>query len=217
MISLFSVAETRLLHRLSDPLKIQAFLDEVPYSTADVYRSPRSVMRDRVAHCFDGAVFAAAALQQLGYPPRILDLLPDERDDDHLIALFKCNGGWGAIAKSNFVGLRYREPVYRTLRELVMSYFESYYNIARERTLRGYTAPLYLTTFDKLRWQTDDAAMEAIGVRLDHIRQVALLSTAQAASLSLMDRRSYHAGMQGTNPKGLYVPPKRRGPNPKGL
>ncbi len=122
----------------------------MPFPTA-----PKSVtdVRERsltiaVAHCFDGCLFAAAALRHIGYPPLIVELLPTDRDDDHLIAVYKLRGAWGAVAKSNFAGLTYREPIYRNLRELVMSYFEQYYNVAREKTLRGYTAPLDLRTFD---------------------------------------------------------------------
>lgn len=110
--------------RLSNPSRIQAFLDELAYSTEPIYRCPLRVLRERTAHCFDGALFAAAALRCLGYPPLIVDLLPNGRDDDHLLALYRVDGHWGAVAKSNFVGLRFREPIHRTLRELALSYFE---------------------------------------------------------------------------------------------
>ncbi|MCU0644839.1 MAG: hypothetical protein MUC94_11320, partial [bacterium] len=110
--------DQKLLSELSTPNKIQLFLDELTYSADEFYRCPRRVLHDRKAHCFDGALFAAAALHFIGYPPLILDLVPNDRDDDHLLALFKMNGHWGALAKSNFVGLRFREPIYRNLREL---------------------------------------------------------------------------------------------------
>src|SRR5437764_11193867 len=96
---------------LDSPAAIQAFLDEIPYSADPFYRCPASVVRDRKAHCFDGAVFAAAALRRIGFPPLIVDMLP-ERDDDHVLAIFKIDGSWGAIAKSNFVGIRFREAVH---------------------------------------------------------------------------------------------------------
>ena len=112
------------------------------------------VLRERMANCFDGAVFAAAMLSRLGHPPLILDMLPNGRDDDHVLAVYKRDGHWGAVAKSNFAGLRFREPVYRTVRELVMSYFEQYYNVDREKTLRAYTRPLNLQVFDKYQWMT---------------------------------------------------------------
>lgn len=192
-----------LLASLNSPARIQAFLDDIPYSTEEVYRCPRRVVQDRTAHCFDGALFAAAALRQLGYPPLIVDLLA-ERDDEHLLAVYKQDGYWGALAKSNFVGLRFREPVYRILRELVMSYFEVYFNVAREKTLRGYTLPLNLTRFDRLNWMTSDDHLERIAEHLDQVRRVRLLTPAMIANLSLVDERSYRAGMLGANPDGLY-------------
>ena len=142
----FTPAERTALDALHSPFAIQAFLDATPYSPEDRDRCPLNVIRDRVAHCLDGALFAAMALRRLGYPPLLIDLLPEpDIDDDHVLAIFKVNGCWGAVAKSNFVGLRYREPVYRTLRELVMSYFEPFYNVEGVRTLRGYTLPVNLS------------------------------------------------------------------------
>ena len=200
--------ERRLLGRLTSPFKIQEYLDGLPYSPDDFYRCPLRVMRDRMAHCFDGAMFGAWALRLLGHPPLVLDILPDQRDDDHLLALFKRNGRWGAVAKSNFAGLRFREPLYRSLRELVMSYFEQYYNVQREKTLRGYTAPLNLKSFDRWNWTTDDAALDRISDRLDEVRKVWLVTPRMAAALSPVDRRSYESGMMGANQAGLYRPPR---------
>ena len=117
-------SERELIATLATPAKIQAFLDELPYSTEHIYRCPLRVLRERIAHCFDGALFAAATLRRLGYPPLIMDMLPNDQDDDHMLAIYNRRRHWGAIAKSNFAGLRFREPVYRTLRELMMSYFE---------------------------------------------------------------------------------------------
>src|SRR5262249_54321052 len=136
------------LGRLSSPYAIQSFLDVIPYSTDDRYRCPLSVLRDRRAHCYDGAVFAAAMLRRIGFAPRIVNLFA-YRDDEHLLAVFQVDKHWGALAKSNFVGLRYREPVYRTLRELAISYFEQYYNLEGLRSLRSFTRPLNLARFDR--------------------------------------------------------------------
>jgi hypothetical protein len=190
---------------LDSPAAVQAYLDEIPYSTEPIYRCPASVLRDCKAHCYDGAIFAAAALRRLGFPPRIVEMLPEPgRDDDHILAVYKLDGRWGAVAKSNYVGLRFRDAVYRDLRELVMSYFEAYYNTAREKTLRGYTVPLSLKPFDRLRWETRDEAMEAIAARLDQLRRVTLLTPRMAARLSLLDVRSYEAGLMGALAEGLY-------------
>lgn len=198
--------ERQTIAHLTTPSKIQAFLDDLPYSAEAIYRCPLRVLRERVAHCFDGALFAAAALHRIGYPPLILDLLPNDRDDDHLLALFKRAGLWGAVAKSNFIGLRFREPVYRTLRELVMSYFEQYYNVEREKTLRGYTVPLNLKNFDKFNWMSSDDPLDSIAQRLDRLRKISVVPQSMIADLSLLDERSYQAGLFGVNEKGLYRP-----------
>lgn len=204
-----SHSERRVVARLTTPRDIQAFLDELPYSAEAIYRCPLRVLRERIAHCFDGALFAAAALRRLGHPPLILDMIPNDRDDNHMLALYKRDGHWGAVSKSNFVGLRFRDPVYRTLRELVMSYFEQYYNVAREKTLRGYTMPLNLKVFDKLNWMSSDDPLEGIAQRLDEIRQVPVLTATMIAGLSLVDERSYQAGLVGVNEAGLYRPSRQ--------
>ena len=198
--------QRKVLSRLTSPPAIQAFLDGIPYSTDPVYRCPKNVLLDRKAHCFDGALFAASALRRLGHRPRVVDLLPAPgRDDDHMLAVFQERGLWGAVAKSNYVGLRYRDPIYRSLRELVMSYFEAYYNLAREKTLRGYTVPLDLARFDALHWMvTDGDPLEAIAQRLDEIRRFPVLPPGRARSLAPLDERSYRAGLLGSDARGLF-------------
>lgn len=199
-------SERRILGRLTTPGKIQAFLDKLPYSTEDTYRCPLRVLRERVAHCYDGALFAAAMLRRLGHPPLILEMLPNRRDDDHLLALFKRDGHWGAVGKSNFVGLRFREPVYRTLRELIMSYFEQFYNVKREKTLRGYTLPLNLKAFDRTGWMLKDEPLDWIGEKLDRMSRVRVLTPKMVKRLSPLDARAYQAGLLGANQRGLYRP-----------
>lgn len=199
-------AERRIVRALTSPERIQAFLDATAYSSDPFYRSPLRVLRERRAHCFDGALFGAAMLQRLGYPPLIVDLFSNGNDDEHLLAVFKVDGHWGAVAKSNFVGLRYREPVYRSLRELVMSYFEQYYNTRGEKTLRAYSRPLNLDVFRRLPWTTRDEPLEAIARRTDEIRRYALLSEAMAARLSRVDARTLEAGLAGADPAGLFAP-----------
>ncbi len=206
----FDRALTKLEHQfistLTTPAKIQAFLDEIPYSAEHSYRCPLRVLRERIAHCFDGALFAAATLRRLGYPPLIMEMLPNDQDDDHMLAVYKRGRHWGAIAKSNFVGLRFREPVYRTLRELVMSYFEQFYNVARAKTLRSYTLPLNLKAFDALDWMTRDDFLEHISRKLDRTRKIPVLTGPMISALSLVDERSYQAGLMGANEAGLYNP-----------
>jgi len=153
----FLPEEWSTLRRLNSPEKVQRFLDcEVAYNKEPdgaTCRSPRRVLRDRVAHCLEGALFGAAALRVHGRPPLLLDL-EAVRDDDHVLAVFQDRGLWGAVAKSNYAGLRFREPVYRGLRELVMSYFEQYYNLDAEKTLRNYSRPVNLARFDRIGWMT---------------------------------------------------------------
>ncbi len=195
--------ERRVLKQLKSPEAIQNFLDETPYSTEDHYRSPRTVLRERRAHCFDGAVFAAAALRALGDPALLVDLR-SIRDDDHVITIFRRRGRVGSISKSNFVGLRYREPVYRDVRELVMSYFDQFYNLAREKTLRAYSDPLDLRRYDRAGWMFEDKVLDAIALRLDQVRHHSILTAGMVRGLSLVDKRTYDAGLQGADRAGLY-------------
>ncbi len=206
---LLNKAEYQLLTQLNSPAKIQAFLDEMSYSTEPIYRCPLRVLREQVAHCFDGALFAAAFLRLLGHPPLVLEMVPNARDDVHLIALYKRGDHWGAIAKSNFVGLRFREPVYRNLRELVMSYFEQFYNVAKEKTLRGYSLPLHLKAFDPWDWMIRDDALDLIARRIDQLRKIPILTKSMISNLSPVDERSYRAGLLGSIEAGLFKPSSR--------
>jgi hypothetical protein len=193
------------LATLESPIQIQAFLDATPYSTEPIYRSPLSVLRDRRAHCFDGALLAAAALRRMGEPPLILDLRAHD-DDDHVLAIFKRHGHYGCIAKSNTSVLRFREPVYRTLRELAMSFFDLYYNLDRKKALREYSRTLDLAVFDRIDWMSSDAELEQIAERLDTIHHEQLLTPEMIAGLSLVDDKLYAAGLMGADPDGLYQP-----------
>jgi hypothetical protein len=196
-----------LLSGLDSPVAIQTFLDGIAYSAEEIYRCPRSVLRDGKGHCYDGAVLAAAALRRIGFPPLIVELLPwVGHDDDHILAVFKVDGRWGAVAKSNFVGLRYRDPVYSSLRELVMSYFEVFFNLKREKTLRGYTLPLNLARYDRLGWTTRDETMEEIATGLERSRKVTILTPGMIERLPLLDTRSFEAGLLGSDPEGLRKP-----------
>lgn len=182
------------------PDEIQTFLDDdVDYNRelkGPTCRSPRLVMRDRSAQCMEGAMFAAAALELHGHPPLILDFIA-ERDWDHVVAVYKLHGAWGAIGKSNYSGLAGRAPVYRTLRELAMSYFEHYFNRRRERTLRKYSRPVNLERFDHLDWRTTLEPVWEIPEHLLHIAHHDLLTRSQRRSLTPVTRRMYTAGKVG--------------------
>jgi hypothetical protein len=192
----FTPAELRKVRSFKDPHGIQQFLDDQPYHLADTAWSPRRVLRENTSHCFEGATFAAAALRVNGYLPLVIDL-EAEHDTDHVIAVYKQHGHWGAIAKSNYTGCRYREPVYRTLRELAMSYFEVYFNLRRERTLRTFSNPVNLARFDRLEWMITDQHLWFIAEYLFTIRHFPLLSPKMAKRLHRLDDRSFRAGCLG--------------------
>jgi hypothetical protein len=194
---MLSTRETQLLRRLSTPWKIQKYLDDLPYNKehdGETCRSPRRVIRDRTGHCFEAALLAAAALRVNGHPPLILDL-ESVRDDDHVIAVCRIDGLWGSMAKSNYAGLGFREPVYRTLRELVMSYFEHYYNLKGEKTLRAFSRPVNLSRFDRLNWMTAEEDLWAIPEYLTTIAHTPILKTKRRM---YMGKRLYAAGLVGT-------------------
>jgi len=196
-----------VLKSLQSPARIQAYLDDTPYSPESINRSPLRVIQDRLAHCLDGGLFAAMALRRLGHPPLIVDLLPEPgRDDDHVLAIFKVAGCYGAVAKSNYAGLRFREPVYRSLRELVMSYFEVFYNTEAEKTLRAYTRPLNLKAYDRMNWPWNDSAADAVEEYLKTLQTIPLVTAEQAARLEAVDPLSFKAGTLATDPAGLYKP-----------
>ena len=194
----------KIFQNLSRPADIQAYLDGLPYIAEELNRSPLQVMTDGQAHCLDGGIFAALALERLGHRPLIMDLIPEpEADDDHVLALFQRNGKWGCIAKSNYSFLRFREPVYRSLREIAMTYFESYTNTKRQKTLRGYTRPLDLSQFPP-DWMWDEAGIAEITLSLYCRKAIPLISPEDSASLSISDDRFYQANTLGTNFKWAF-------------
>jgi hypothetical protein len=202
MTAAWTSRELRCLRALRTPAGIQRALDAMPYHLASSAWSPRRVLAARTAHCLEGAVFAAAALDVLGFPPLLLDLVAVQ-DTDHVLAVWRERGGWGAIAKSNFSGLRFRAPVYRTLRELVMSYFDGYVNLRGERTLRAYSRPLSLARFDRLHrhWRTTDGDLWFIAEHLVTVPHTRLLTRAMEGRLGRVDRRSLDAGLVGFRAK----------------
>jgi hypothetical protein len=193
-------AERAVLRSLRTPVRVQQFLDEeIGYNKepdGETCRSPRCVLRDRIAHCMEGAMLAAAALRFHGHPPLILSL-DAVRDDGHVLAVFRANGGWGAVAKSNYAGLRFREPIYRTPRELAVSYFEHYYNLKAEKTLRGYSRPVNLRRFDRRGWMTSEEDVWFVPEYLCEVRHYSILTTPMERNLTRMDTRTYQAGMFG--------------------
>lgn len=199
--------ELEQLRKLSSPIAVQEYLDQIPYVGEDLNRSPLRVMRDNQCHCLDGGLFAAAALRRIGFAPLLLDMVPEPNtDDDHVLAIYRIRGRFGAVAKSNFTGLRFREPVYRTLRELVMSYFDDFFNVDGIKTMRGYTRPIDLSHYDRYGWETSETGIEKVVRRFYNLKSIPVIDPTTAAELQKIDERSYQAGMLGVNYDGLYKP-----------
>jgi hypothetical protein len=197
--------EVSFLKKLNDPDKIQGFLDSIDYNPSYECRSPRWVIKKKSAHCFEGALFAAAALNFMGHKPLLVDMKAFN-DDDHVIAVFKADGHWGAVAKSNFTTLRYREPVYRSLRELIMSYFDFYFNLNGEKSLRSYSLPLDLTTFNDRYWATTDEDLEYIGDKLELLHHYDVVTKKMIKNLKVASETMLKAGMLGSDEAGLFKP-----------
>ena len=197
--------ELRVFGRLSSPIKIQLYLNRMAYDPDYGARSPRWIIKERKAHCFEGAIFAAAALRELGHRPSLVDIR-SWNDDDHVIAVFKERELWGAVAKSNFTVIRFREPVYRSLRELVMSYFDVYFNALGDKTMRSYSLPLDLSQFDGRHWMTTDEDLEYIGDKLNIIKHIPVITRGMIRRLNRADKDLVKAGLSGAKPEGLYTP-----------
>lgn len=186
----------RTLRSLNTPAKIQKFLDALPYQYANTAWSPQRALRERKGHCLEGALIAAAALRVNGYPPLLVDL-EAVRDDDHVLAVYREHGLWGSIAKSNFAGLRFRAPVFRTIRELAISYVDHYYNLRGERTLRAYSRPVSLRRVDNKHWMTSEEDVWCVPELLIAAPHYTLFPDKVARTLPRMDRRAFEAGMHG--------------------
>ena len=191
-----SPRDLRTLRALKTPVQIQKFLDALTYQYADTAWSPQRALRERKGHCLEGALLAASALRINGHPPLLMDL-EAVHDDDHVIALYRERGLWGGIAKSNYAGLRFRAPIYRTLRELALSYFENYYNLRGERTLRNFSGAVDLTRLDGQHWMTSEENVWCVAELLIAARHYPLFPEKVAHALPRLDRRSFEAGMHG--------------------
>jgi hypothetical protein len=194
------------------PADIQRYLDSLPYVGEERDRCPLDVMQDSQCHCLDGGLFAALAMRRIGYPGLLIDLVPAEDprgtklDDDHVLAIYHRHGAWGAVAKSNYAWLRYREPVFRTLRELAMSYFEVYFSVAGLKTLRGYTRPLDISTYDDLDYAWKEAGAAELYRALYRRKPISLISKKAAAALLPVDERALASGTVGVDFDWVFRP-----------
>lgn len=162
--------ELDILRKINTPIKIQNFLDTLPRNLekdGETCMCPRRVLQEKKAHCIEGAMLAAAALWLHGHKPLLLDLRASLGDEDHVVALYKINGYWGAISKTNHASLRFRDPIYKTVRELALSYFHEYFiNENGKKSLRAYSNPFDLRKFGK-GWLIDDDEVFDMVVALD--------------------------------------------------
>jgi hypothetical protein len=204
---LWTAEERGELVRLDTPPKVQKYLNAIAYDPLPGTASPRRVMREKKANCFEGALLAAAVFRFHGRPPLLVDMR-SWNDDDHVLAVFRQNGAWGCVAKSNYTVLRFREPVYRSIRELMMSYMDVYFNPIGQKTLRAYSAPFDVSRFDGLNWMTTEDDISDIGDALDRARHYKVLTPAQIRALQITDPVLVKAGLLGADPSGLYAPKK---------
>jgi hypothetical protein len=182
--------EFAALDRLDSPERIQAFLNAIPINHeigGETVLSAREVFRQRRAHCIEGAFLAATALWIHGEPPLVMHLDCDESDFPHVIALFRREGAWGAISKTNGAPLRYRDPIYRSLRELAITYFHEYSNKRGHKTLRSYSTAFDLRRLPVSEWVTAERSCWAAHDRLVRLRHYPLITRRQERLLSRRD------------------------------
>jgi len=190
-------AELRVLRKLSTPIKIQNFLDATPLNwekRGETYMSPRRVLREHKMHCLEGALLAATALWLQGEPPLLLDLRADG-DDDHVVALYKRNGYWGAISKTNHASVRFRDPIYKTLRELALSYFHEYFvNDTGKKVLREYSARPFNLKKRGTTWITAEEDLYDIVNALDSAKHLSLIPKQNKRLIRPADAMERQAG-----------------------
>lgn len=196
-MNIFDANERAVLRRLNTPVRIQDFLETLPYSFdhgRDMLRSPRRVLRERTAHCIEGALLAAAALYTNGIQPMLLDVRSTPDDLDHVVTLYRAYGCWGAISKTNHAVLRFREPVYRTVRELAMSYFHEYFLHSGQKTMIDYSDPFDVVRRCGTSWLTDEKDIWHVAEKLDESRHRSALTAAQRRRLRRADPVEIAAG-----------------------
>ena len=192
-----SKKELATLRALSNPAKIQDFLDSLAVNhekRSETCMSPRMVLSSRKAHCLEAAMLAAAALWLHGEQPLLLELKAMRGDQDHAVALYKRNGYWGAVSKTNHTSLRFRDPVYKTIRELVLSYFHEYFmNNTGTKTLKGYTRPFSLKRFGS-DWIASDKDLWSIAYALQDSPEFPLVPEENKRHIRKADKMERKAG-----------------------
>src|SRR3989338_2389228 len=192
----FSKKEIILLQKLNTPAKVQNFLNKIPFNfeeRGERLKSPILTLKTRRAHCFEGALLGAYILSLCGFPPLVLHLKTTKEDYDHVLAPFKINGLWGALSKTNHTVLRYRDAIYKNIRELVLSYFHEYFLNDGEKTLRQYSRPLNLNTLGK-NWIVQKGDLWYIDKKLDEIKHYNILPKMRIKKLRKADKIEIRAG-----------------------
>lgn len=193
----YTNSETTLFKKLNTPVKVQDFLDSLKINfeeNGETVMSPRFVIKTQKAHCMEGAMLAAAILEFHGQEPLVLDLRSAKHDLDHVVAVFKVKGFWGSISKTNHAVLRYREPIYKTIRELALSFFHEYFDVKGRKTLREYSNILNLKYFNRLEWRTTEQDLFEIPEYLDTIKHFKILNLSQIKNLRKADKIEIKAG-----------------------
>ena len=183
--------EERIFKKFVNPSDIQDFVNKLKVNfdfEKDTCMSPRMVLKTGKAHCIEGAFFAAVALRYLGFKPLVVDLRGTKEDCDHVIAVFQIDGKWGAISKTNHAVLRYREPIYRDIRELVFSFFHEYSDSKGNKTLREYSLPIDLAIFDNTDWITSEEDLWYVHDYLDSVQHFFVLTKKQEKNLRKQDQ-----------------------------
>ena len=200
---MWTPSERRFLRSLNTPHRIQNFLDELDYNPIDDAASPRYILLTRDAHCLEGGLLAAAALEFQGLRPLMVSLQA-ENDDHHVITVYRGLNGWGSISKSNTTLLRGRDPIYKSIRELVMSYFEFYFNLKGQKSLYAYSDPIDLNKYNSWGWRTTDDNLVELGKSFNDIDHFELIGQKELKRLPKVKKSLIDACFLGANQDGLY-------------
>jgi hypothetical protein len=200
---MWTPSERKFFRSLNTPFKIQSFLDGLDYNPVDDAASPRYVLMSKDAHCLEGGLLAAVALEFLGHRPLMISLQAED-DDHHVITVFKDKKGWGSISKSNTTLLRGRDPIYFTVRELVMSYFEFYFNMKGKKSLYAYSSPINLNHYNHWDWRFTDHNLVGLGKSFNDVTHYELIDQKQLKKLPKVSPLLMKACFLGANVEGLY-------------
>jgi len=195
---MWTPSERRFLRSLNTPFKLQSFLDDLVYNNHDSATSPRYVMMSKDAHCLEGGLLAAATIELWGYRPLMISLQA-ENDDHHVITVYKGKKGWGSFSKSNTTLLRGRDPVYSNVRELVMSYFDFYFNLKGQKSLYAYSLPINLNHYNQWDWRTSDEDLNGLGKSFNGVIHYEILTQKELKALPRVNPQILKASYLGAN------------------